>query len=111
MSKTEGSGKRSKADLQALRARIDHAIDLANWASQAPQQQTVARTFNDMLNELVGELARIAACYDLKQSSNDLQDMSALYRSEMEEGEQKYLDEARENLKQGMERLGCPPIN
>jgi hypothetical protein len=72
MADAEQRGQSDGDELNALRARIDYAKSLVDWVNQAPQppQQTAAKTFNEALGEVIGELARIYACYNLKEVSD-----------------------------------------
>jgi hypothetical protein len=69
MADTEQRRQPDTDEQNALRARVDYAESLVDWVNQAPQPpqpQTAAKTFNEALGEIVGELARIRACYDIK---------------------------------------------
>jgi hypothetical protein len=53
----------------ALQARVDYAKSLIDWVNQAPQpprQQTAAKTYDEAIGEILGELARIRACFNIK---------------------------------------------
>lgn len=84
----------------AALASLDRTLAFAEWASQAPPSSepgTAAMTLNEMLNKIVGELARIAACYDLKQASENFQDSSVLGGAEDPGSLEKY-EEGQQNL-------------
>jgi hypothetical protein len=77
MADTEQRGQPDTDELNALRARVDYAESLVDWVNQAPEPpetQTAAKTLNEVLGEIVGELARIRACYDLKGARDFLND-------------------------------------
>jgi hypothetical protein len=64
-------------------------------------------TVNEMLNKIAGELARIAACYDLKEASNDMQDAMVMSGTDNPSAVE-YYEEAQKNIQDAQKRLGCP---
>jgi hypothetical protein len=71
MADAQQRGQADTDELNALQARVDYAKSLVDWVNQAPQPpqpQTAAKTLNETLGEIVGELARIRACYDIKEA-------------------------------------------
>lgn len=108
MADVEQSG--SNGGFTAMRASLDRTLAFAEWADQLPppsEPGTAAMTVNEMLNKIVGELARIAACYDLKEAAERFQDIQVM-SGEDDPDALAYYDEAEQNIKDAMKRLGCP---
>jgi hypothetical protein len=104
------SGRGADSELAAKKARLERTLAFAEWANQPPapsEPGTAAMTVNEMLNKIAGELARIAACYDLKEASNDFQDSAVLGGAD-NPGAVEYYEEAQQKLGDAMKRLGCP---
>lgn len=98
--------------LAMMRASLDRTLAFAEWVNQVPppaEPQTSAMTVNQMLSKIVGELARIAACFDLKQASEQFQDSSVLVGTDNEQARKMY-EEGQKKLREAMARLGCPPM-
>jgi len=93
--------------LAPMIATIERAIAFADWANDVPppaEPGTSARNINEALSQIVGELARIAACYDLKEASESFEDSATISES---------LDTAsyesgQKALQDAMTRLNCP---
>jgi hypothetical protein len=88
-------------------ARVERTIAFADWANDVPppaEPGTSAMTINDVLGKVVGELARIAACYDLKEAQENFQDAAVLDGST----DTDQYEQGQENLKNAMGRLNCP---
>ena len=106
MSKTEGNGKEQSADREALRAQVAYAVDFANWVKDAPQPppQTTANTFNDILQDTIGELQRIMARHHLSQSLEDLQDGAVMADNDY------FFEKAKEDVERATENLNCKSL-
>jgi hypothetical protein len=110
MANVEQTGNGSDGQLSARVARLDRTLAFAEWADQAPppsEPGTSAMTVNEMLSKIVGELARIAACYDLKEASDDFRDSAVMGGAE-DPGAQERYQEGQQKLQDAMNRLGCP---
>ena len=108
MSKAETGGRGQAVDREALKARVDYAIELANWADQAPQApQTMAKTINDIIAETCAKLAKIAACYDLREALNDATDGQVLSDDPVAD---EYFEQIKQETTDAMGRLGCSSI-
>lgn len=96
--------------LVALKRQADWAVSLADWVNQMPPPPdpgTTARDIdeqrlNDFLNKLAGELARIAACFQLKEAKNRLVDEQVL------NGDSNLVQGAIQNIEAAQNALGCP---
>jgi len=99
-------------EFAAVLASLDRTLAFADWANQAPppsEPGTSARTFSEILNEIVGELARISACYDLKQASENFQDSAVMGGADDPGSREKY-EEGQQNIENAMKGLRCPDI-
>lgn len=94
-------------EFAASLARVERTIAFADWANDVPppsEPGTSAMTVNDVLGKIVGELARIAACYDLKEAQKSFTDAATLDDAT---DTQQYQD-GQKSLQDAMTRLGCP---
>lgn len=97
----------STGQFAASLARVERTIAFADWANDVPppsEPGETAMTVNDILTKVVGELARIAACYDLKEAQENFVDAATLDDAT---DTQQY-QEGQKNLQDAMTRLGCP---
>jgi hypothetical protein len=61
-----------------------------------------------VLADIVGELARIKACYNLDKASDGVQDHLVMWGDQMSQAERQDWEQTQNDLKEGMESLGCP---
>lgn len=109
MADVKQSGWSSGNEVAAMRASLERTLAFAEWANQLPpplEPQTAAMTVNQMLNKMAGELARIAACYDLKKALEDLEDLLTAASTNDALVHQQY-EEAKKRIQDAMTRLGC----
>lgn len=107
---TTGTGPMARReDKKGLKARIDLASELFNWASHAPvlPPQTSARTFNEILTDICAKLAKISACASMGDAVEGITDHLVLYGDRMSKNEISNLEKQQGKLTEGMKRLGC----
>jgi hypothetical protein len=109
MSKAQGGEKEQAGEREALRARLDYALELANWANQVPQPPptTMAKTMNDVLAETCAKLAKIATCYHLQGVLDSATDGQVLSDDPTADA---YFENIKEGATEGMKAAGCSSI-
>jgi hypothetical protein len=95
----------------ALQARVDYAKSLVDWVNQAPQPpqpQTAAKTLNETLGEIVGELARIRACYDIKGAQDWLNEHDPEAITSPPQEYREWWEEMSEKVEESNKAFNCP---
>ena len=112
MAQPEQSNVSVAEQIKAARATIDYASSLTEWVNQMPQpeSQTAERTFNEVLGEVVGELARIRNCYNFKTAKNELRDASIFLDPDAEgyDDQKKWIQQGIEAAEDGLKSNNCP---
>jgi hypothetical protein len=94
---------------KAVQSAIEYAKSIDDWLNQMPQpeHQTAERTFDEVLGDVVGELARIRACYSLKEV---VQRVSAAAAATDDPAAGQEAVEAQRGLSEAMDLLRCPKV-
>jgi len=105
---TSKSGASQSANAKALHQTVSFALSFTDWAANPPMPpQTSARTMNEILIETCATLAKILACFTMKQALDALNDHITMYGDQMSAAALQDLYKQRDALEAGMKSNGC----